>query len=839
MADRQTPSAPPASDQSLTGPQNAFTGNTTDVGPSPMSYPSGFTPHPPSYPPQSQFPFAHPPPSQAHYAPLNPGFSNHGFQSQSQGSNPLSFVFGSILPSAGSNPNFAAGYNPAAMAGTSTPSYSQMPMFGQAPNSVMHPPYPGGSMVNPWTFNESLGTVIHARGTCSQCDAFVSHLLPAFVDDKPSFRAATSRHVDYYRRSAVGNIPAGGDVASLTQRIGELSAELASEQLGYEDLHRKYYDGEDNLAHLRDERDRLHVQRDSLKAEVGQLREQVSRRRAHNQGLDSQAPEYDSPDRHGKRKCTTGDGPSTAPTTASSQNEDEEMLSSAGIDPVETTAGETEPVLSFPPRKQDPVSPEILPDSGYHTSKGYIVYGNEATDAQRNNQLGLPIARGGKEAHADIKKAEEVTLAIQYLWLARILRDFNDSGVNTGNLPWPAFKVCRDLYREVCKVPAGQRNALEHTVFSNFFRPRFVEYAYDRDPKRDKGKGRAMPELELSSSYTEGSLPTAITSGRATSSTSSIQASLSKTTISRRRPGGQTGLKNPAKSDPPEAWARYYHVHPNTMPPGIVCDSSNHISLCSVRGRILVHNRAPKLPQGTIALERNCFLLLSAELFATPGLYASLIMSTGATVAPEITVSTFPDDTRNATLEDVARFYASQGITVLMGEDTAVFALTWIIAFRPSDSLTVNKALMIRGRVESALSTGNVPAGLNDNMWAPEGLVSRPSHPIPRVGFFPAPLITDDGGLSYDSPPNAIASSSNSAGASGSSSSNTASAQSKVPPTAPMEGINASGSFAKYLALLMLLSKVAGFVRKPAHQQPYHWALMGAYFPKKVGYWAA
>ncbi|KAE9382373.1 hypothetical protein BT96DRAFT_952232, partial [Gymnopus androsaceus JB14] len=73
--------------------------------------------------------------------------------------------------------------------------------------------------------------------------------------ESAAFRAATSGRVDYYRRSAVGNIPAGGDVASLTQRIGELSAELASEQLGYEDLRRKYYDGEDDLAHLRDERD--------------------------------------------------------------------------------------------------------------------------------------------------------------------------------------------------------------------------------------------------------------------------------------------------------------------------------------------------------------------------------------------------------------------------------------------------------------------------------------------------------------------------------------------------------------------------------------------------------
>ncbi|KAE9388091.1 hypothetical protein BT96DRAFT_947867 [Gymnopus androsaceus JB14] len=573
-----------------------------NVGPSPTSYPSGFTPHPPLYPPQSQFPFDHPPPSQAHYTPPNPGFSNHGFQLQSQGSNPSSFVFGSVLPPAGLNPNFASGYHPAAMAGPSTPSYVQVPMFGQAPNSVMHPPYPGGSMVNPWTFNESLGTMLHAQ---------------------------------------VENMPAGGDIASLTQCIGELSAELASEQLGYKDLHCKCYDGEDNPAHVQDEQDRLHASFESKSL---------------------------------SRKPTPRDlilkYPNTTPQTVT--NKDEEMLPFTSIGPVETTMEETEPVLNFPLCKRDPVSPGILPDGGYCTSKGYTVYGNEATDAQCNDQLGLPIAQGGEEAHTDIKKAEEVTSVIQYLLLARKLQDFNDSGVNTGYLPWPAFTLCRALYKGVCKILAGQQNTFEHTIFSNFFRLCFVEYAYNWDPKRVKGK--------------------------------------------------DDDLKEETKS---------------------------------VRGCLLVHNWAPKLPQGMIALEQNHFLLLLAELFATPGLYASLIMSTGATVAPEITVSTFPYNTQNATLEDVVRLYASQGITVLMGEDTAVFALTWITAFSLSDSLTVNKALIIRGQVEVALSTGNIPAGLNDNI-----------------------------------PPDAITSSSNSAGASGSSSSNTASAQSKVPPTASVEGIN-------------------------------------------------
>ncbi|KAE9386297.1 hypothetical protein BT96DRAFT_1006225 [Gymnopus androsaceus JB14] len=99
------------------------------------------------------------------------------------------------------------------------------------------------------------------------------------------------------------------------------------------------------------------------------------------------------------------------------------------------------------------------------------------------------------------------------------------------------------------------------------------------------------------------------------------------------------------------------------------------------------------MPRGTLTTEWNRFLFLSMELFATPGLYASLIGSTGLTVASEVTVECFlASDSRNTTLDSVAAFYASQGVTILMGEDAAVFALEWITAFHSRDSITVNEA---------------------------------------------------------------------------------------------------------------------------------------------------
>jgi len=480
-----------------------------------------------------------------------------------------------------------------------------------------------------------------------------------------------------------------------------------------------------------------------------------------------------SPARLGKRKRTE-DKATTSTAVASSQHEDAEMVDLSDVESIDIIVGnEAQPPAGFPAIVRGPVAPEDLPDGGYRTSEDFIVYGSDASDARRNEQMGLPVPHGGGTHH--IKKGADVTTTLEYISLVRRLRTFEDSGVATDG-PWPVYKICRERYDLAVKKPADQRDDVDRTAIANFFQPRFVESAFSQSAKKDKGKGRKQTK-------------------KAKPSTGADQDPSSSTTTRLE------GLKAPTQSDPPEYWAQYHYSYPDNTG-GIRRDSNNHVSVRSIRGRLLITSRAPRMPRGTPATERNRFLFLSTELFATPGLYASLIGSTGSTVASEVTVERFlASDSRNATLDSVAAFYASQGITILMGEDAAVFALEWITAFRSQDSITINGARAMQNRVEAAVSGGIIPPGLNENVWTANGLVSRPSLPMPGTVFFPAhPPANTSGGLPYGSPLHPTASSSNSTGApdpsvattSAQSEASTASAQPEVPSTAPMEGISGS-----------------------------------------------
>ncbi|KAE9400293.1 hypothetical protein BT96DRAFT_938780 [Gymnopus androsaceus JB14] len=329
---------------------------------------------------------------------------------------------------------------------------------------------------------------------------------------------------------------------------------------------------------------------------------------------------------------------------------------------------EAQPLSGLPPIMQGPVPPEDLPDGGYRTSEDFIVYGNDASDARRNEQMGLPVPHGGGIHH--LRKGVDITTALEYIALAHRVQAFDDSGVTTDG-PWPAYRMCRDCYDQAVKKPVNQWNDVNRTAIANFSQPQFVEFAYDQSAKKDKGKGQKHTKKAKPSMGADQDL--------SSSATTRLE-----------------GLKAPTQSNPPEYWAQYHYSYPDNTG-GIRRDSKNHVSVRSIRGHLLITGRAPRTPRGTPATEWNRFLFLSTELFATPGLYASLIGSTGLTVASEVTVEHFlASDSRNATLDSVAAFYASQGVMILMGEDTAVFALKWITAFRSKDSLTANEACAMR-----------------------------------------------------------------------------------------------------------------------------------------------
>ncbi|KAE9394658.1 hypothetical protein BT96DRAFT_998354 [Gymnopus androsaceus JB14] len=768
MAERENLNAPNSMEQHTAVPQNATSGNQINEGLSPTFNPmgSGFTPQCqsqflPTQNPQSHAYFAFPPPQPSS------GNTNQGFQTQTQGYYPSSYAFGSIQHTAGSNPNFAAGFNPAATTGSATSPYSQMSMTGPAPGSTMHPSHPGVPVVTPWAFNQNLGTVLHARGHCPQCDAMLVHIGTAFIDNEASFQAANLERVDYYRRTTMGSNLAGEDIVSLYRRIGELNLQLDNGRQHYDRLEDDYDEAKRTVERLRGERENARTERNAFKSEADLLREEVSWLRICNQELENQVPTSQSTVRPGKRK-RTDDGPSTVSAVASSQHEDAEMVNYSDIDSVDIVIGELEQSLTAPtPFTREPVDPEDLPDGGYRTYEGFVLYGSDAADARRNTAMKVPLAHGG--GIRTIKKPGDFTTVLEVIAMFRILRTYEDAGSEPGREPWKIYKLCSKFLQMAINTPENERNDLHRTVISNFFRPRFVN---DTQPKKvDKGKGRAvLPDLEpeLPPHDVTGSLPTAPTGAKSKkknkSSAPSTQASSSGVTTTHAR----ERMKNPTLSDSPEYWAQYYYEHPNNSVGGIRRDSEDHISVRSLRGRLLVSRRAPRSHNGAPAIERTRFLLISTELFATPGLYESLTAS--STVASEVTTSRYPDtETRNTTLGSVVVFYASQGITVAMAEDAAIFAIEWLTGFRSTDSLLTNEAHAVQDRVVPVVSTGTVPAGFDENAWSSTGLLVRPSIPVPRTVFFPVLPSPSSGGLPYGSPLNAIASSSNSAGAPSSS----------------------------------------------------------------------
>ena len=90
-----------------------------------------------------------------------------------------------------------------------------------------------------------------------------------------------------------------------------------------------------------------------------------------------------------------------------------------------------------------------------------------------------------------------------------------------------------------------------------------------------------------------------------------------------------------------------------------------------------------------MTLMRNKWATLSAELFATPGLYLSTLGATGTIVSTTVEPAPYNGTLNNTTIDEVAQFYASRGVTVAVANDTALYAALWLKTFSTQDSETV------------------------------------------------------------------------------------------------------------------------------------------------------
>lgn len=183
MVEGMDQSASEPTDQSLTGMSTAATSGQNIVGSNPTPIPSPFAG---GFAPQQ--------------SPSQPFTQSTGFgqmAQQTQGFNPSNFSFGSVPSTTGQNPNFT-GFNPGAVLGQPTPFYTHQSMPGFNPGMTMTTQFPGNPVASPWVFKPNLGTVLHARHACAQCDAYSNHIMSAMVDNDRSYSSAAAGINDDY-----------------------------------------------------------------------------------------------------------------------------------------------------------------------------------------------------------------------------------------------------------------------------------------------------------------------------------------------------------------------------------------------------------------------------------------------------------------------------------------------------------------------------------------------------------------------------------------------------------------------------------------------------------------
>ena len=133
---------------------------------------------------------------------------------------------------------------------------------------------------------------------------------------------------------------------------------------------------------------------------------------------------------------------------------------------------------------------------------------------------------------------------------------------------------------------------------------------------------------------------------------------------------------------------------------------------------------------------RNKWATLSAELFATPGLYLSTLGATGTSVSTTVEPAPYNGTLNNTTIIKVAQFYASRGITTAVANDTALYAALWLKTFSTHDSETNIAISKAQQCVAIVMNKLEIPVGIDDNYMTPTGKLQRASSTTYGAGFF-------------------------------------------------------------------------------------------------------
>ncbi|KIK62586.1 hypothetical protein GYMLUDRAFT_84479 [Collybiopsis luxurians FD-317 M1] len=173
----------------------------------------------------------------------------------------------------------------------------------------------------------------------------------------------------------------------------------------------------------------------------------------------------------------------------------------------------------------------------------------------------------------------------------------------------------------------------------------------------------------------------------AASSSSSVVARHSRRRSQRGRgDSSDPGLKNPKATDPPEMWFEYLQTHSTSWPNGVRRQSNGDPNLADLRAARIHAQVRPVGPPQYPSTYRAAFVVAVLTLFTNKGRYRTLVQQLGLRIPPVPRYYPYPGtggtiDLTNTTIseEDVARHYATCGVTVKEAED---FIEDWAIQFK-------------------------------------------------------------------------------------------------------------------------------------------------------------
>ncbi|KAF9254321.1 hypothetical protein L218DRAFT_550994, partial [Marasmius fiardii PR-910] len=121
------------------------------------------------------------------------------------------------------------------------------------------------------------------------------------------------------------------------------------------------------------------------------------------------------------------------------------------------------------------------------------------------------------------------------------------------------------------------------------------------------------------------------------------------------------------------------------------------------------------------------------EVVLKPGFYDSYITSHPIT-SPTPSIDSFKGDIANLTIETLAEFLRTSGVTPTIIDDTAQYAIVWLISSGMSSDVHNDHELdLLRSRLFPELQAYGIPGGFDENRHFLNGII----HPLPspRVGL--------------------------------------------------------------------------------------------------------